>query len=56
MTSRPNLTRNPITAVNEMERRVLEEERNSPRYVRYRFLRGFRLSLGGRGSSRREAR
>ena len=34
--------------MNEMERRVLEEERKtSPRYARYRFLRGFRFSLGG---------
>jgi hypothetical protein len=33
--------------MNEMERRVLEEERTSPRYTRYMFLRGFRLSLGG---------
>jgi hypothetical protein len=42
--------------MNEMERRVLEEERTSPRYTRYRFLGGFRLSLGRGGSSRREAR
>jgi hypothetical protein len=35
--------------MNEMERRVLEEERTSPRYARYRFLRGFRFSLGGGG-------
>ena len=34
--------------VAEMERRALEEERRtSPRYARYRFLRGFRFSLGG---------
>jgi len=33
--------------VAEIERRALEEERTSPRYARYRFLRGFRLSLGG---------
>jgi len=30
-----------------MERRALGEERTSPRYARYRFLRGFRVSLGG---------
>jgi putative transposase len=31
-----------------MERRALEEERRtSPRYARYRFLRGFRVSLRG---------
>ena len=34
--------------MNEMERRALEEERRTyPRYVRYRFLRGFRVSLRG---------
>ena len=33
--------------VAEMERRALEERRTSPRYVRYRFLRGFRVSLRG---------
>jgi hypothetical protein len=34
--------------MNEMERRALEEERRtSPRYARYRFLRGFRVSLRG---------
>jgi len=33
--------------MNEMERRALEEERTSPRYARYRFLRGFRVSLWG---------
>jgi len=33
--------------MNEMERRALEEERRTyPRYVRYRFLRGFRVSSG----------
>jgi|GEM_PF-1351022 hypothetical protein len=32
--------------MNEIERRALEEERRtSPRYARYRFLRGFRVSL-----------
>jgi hypothetical protein len=31
--------------MNEMERRALEEERRS--YARYRFLRGFRVSLRG---------
>jgi len=31
----------------EMERRALEERRTSPRYARYRFLRGFRVSLRG---------
>jgi len=30
-----------------MERRALGEERRAPRYARYRFLRGFRVSLGG---------
>jgi len=30
-----------------MERRALEERRTSPRYARYRFLRGFRVSLRG---------
>jgi len=33
--------------VAEIERRALEERRTSPRYVRYRFLRGFRVSLRG---------
>ena len=34
--------------VAEMERRALEEERRtSPRYARYRFLRGFKVSLRG---------
>ena len=34
--------------MNEIERRALEEERRtSPRYARYRFLRGFRVSLRG---------
>ena len=34
--------------MNEMERRALEEERRtSPRYARYRFLRGFKVSLRG---------
>ena len=32
--------------MNEMEGRALEEERNSPRYAGYRFLRGFRVSSG----------
>ena len=31
--------------MNEMERRAMEEERRS--YARYRFLRGFRVSLWG---------
>ena len=35
--------------MNEMERRALEEERRtSPRYARYRFLRGFKVFLLGR--------
>ena len=33
--------------VAEMERRALEERRTSPRYARYRFLRGFKVSLRG---------
>jgi len=31
--------------MNEIERRALEERRTSPRYARYRFLRGFKVSL-----------
>ena len=31
----------------EIERRALEERRTSPRYARYRFLRGFKVSLRG---------
>ena len=34
--------------VAEIERRALEEERRtSPRYARYRFLKGFKISLRG---------
>ena len=34
--------------VAEIERRALEEERRtSPRYARYRFLKGFKVSLRG---------
>ena len=33
--------------VAEIERRALEERRTSPRYARYRFLKGFRVSLRG---------
>ena len=33
--------------VAEMERRALEERRTSPRYARYRFLKGFKVSLRG---------
>ena len=33
--------------VAEIERRALEERRTSPRYARYRFLRGFKVSLRG---------
>jgi len=37
-----------LNEIAEMERRALEEERRtSPRYTRYRFLRGFRVSLRG---------
>ena len=33
--------------MNEIERRALEEERRtSPRYARYRFLKGFKVSSG----------
>jgi len=48
----------PLNEIAEMERRALEERRTSPRYARgkevrrrgyarYRFLRGFRVSLRG---------
>jgi len=48
----------PLNEIAEMERRALEEERTSPRYARgkevrrrgyarYRFLRGFKVSLRG---------
>jgi len=38
----------PLNEIAEMERRALEEERRtSPRYARYRFLKGFRVSLRG---------
>ena len=37
-----------LNEIAEIERRALEEERRTyPRYVRYRFLRGFRVSLRG---------
>jgi len=34
--------------MNEIERRALEERRTSPRYARYRFLKGFKDPSGGR--------
>jgi len=47
----------PLNETAEMERRALEEERTSPRYARgkevrrgyarYRFLKGFKVSLRG---------
>ena len=47
----------PLNEIAEMERRALEERRTSPRYVRgkevrrgyarYRFLKGFKVSLRG---------
>ena len=36
-----------LNEIAEIERRALEERRTSPRYARYRFLRGFRVSLRG---------
>ena len=37
----------PLNEIAEIERRALEERRTSPRYARYRFLRGFKVSLRG---------
>ena len=37
----------PLNEIAETERRALEERRTSPRYARYRFLRGFKVSLRG---------
>ena len=36
-----------LSEIAEIERRALEERRTSPRYARYRFLKGFKVSLRG---------
>ena len=38
----------PLNETAEIERRALEERRTSPRYARYRFLKGFKDPSGGR--------